>query len=123
MTWPLTAGALAAVLLFIVARIWVRRRITNRWLDDVIPDRLAAVLFGLTYLAPMLLVLVIAFVTSPSSAPTLLFVLAFFLAPMLALGIGLMDYAAQHGVKESMRKDRAARRRTTAKASEQTDVP
>jgi len=98
MTWPLTIGLLAAVLVFVVGRIWVRRRITNRWLDDLISDRLAAVLFGLTYLAPMLLALVVAFAASPAWAPTLLFVLAFVLAPMLAIGVGLMDYATQHGV-------------------------
>lgn len=69
------------------------------------------------------LALVVAFATSPGSAPTVLFVIAFLLAPMLALGIGLVDYAAQHGVKESMRKDRDKQRRATAKSEEQTNVP
>jgi len=116
--WPLTVGVIVGAIAFLVARVWVRRWIVNRWLNDGLSNRMVAALLVLTFLAPMLLVFVFAVATNPGTTLTLTFVLVLILAPMLALAGGLMDYAAQHGVKERMLKDREARRPVAARSSQ-----
>jgi hypothetical protein len=116
--WPLTIGVIVGAIAFVVARIWVRRWIINRWLDNGFSNRMVASLLVLTFFAPMLLVFLFAVVTNPETMVGLVLVMALIFAPMLALAGGLMDYAAQHGVKERMLKDREARRRVEATSSQ-----
>jgi hypothetical protein len=122
MSWPLTAGLMAALMAFVVARIWVRRWIKDLWLDNAISDRVAADLFSLTYLAPMLVVMLIAIAANPGTAINTALLFLFVLAPIAALGIGPMDYAVQHGVKRQMLKDRETQRRAAARTDSRANL-
>jgi hypothetical protein len=65
--WPLTIGLIVGAIAFVVARIWVRRWIINRWLDNGFSNGNVAAVLVLTFFAPMLLVFLLAVVTNPGT--------------------------------------------------------
>ena len=96
---------------FVIARIWVRRWIVRKWLDDELTNRQSGALLFVTQLSPMLVLAGLVIISSPDSLP--FFVLAIILiAPIwIATWGALFTYIVNHGVKEQMRKDREGRRR------------
>jgi hypothetical protein len=101
-------GIGAAILAFVLARIWVRRWIVKRWLNDEFTNRQAAALLFVTQLSPMLLFAGIVVISSPESMP--FFLLAFILIGPIwfATWGALFTYITTTGVKEQMRKEREA---------------
>lgn len=109
MNWPALIAIGLGAIAFLVVRRRVSHWIVNGWLEGTISNRKAAMLFVLTYLAPTLIITAVAVINNPESAPIILLIALLIGAPILALGGGLMDYAAHHGVKERILRDRAAR--------------
>ena len=89
---------------FIAARIWLRRWVTSRWLDDRISDRQAGLLFALISLGPLIAIGLIA--ASVGGSPIVLAAVALVAAVVIGSALTMTDYMAAHGAKDALRASR-----------------
>jgi len=108
MNWPVV-GIAIAVVSFVIARIWLRRWIVRRWLDDDLTNWQAAALLLLTHYSPMILFVAIILINSPEALPFFALLILLFAPISIATWGVLMDYTMNHGLKERMQRDRHTR--------------
>ena len=92
---------------FIAARIWLRRWVTTRWLDDRISDRQAGLFFAVISVAPLIVIGLIA--ASVGGAPVVLVAVALVGAIVIGGSLAVTDYMAAYGAKDALRASRRRR--------------
>lgn len=98
----------AAVVGFFGLRFTARGWIIDRWIDGRLTSFHTAVLLGLIYLAPLLILLLPAILIVPESLDGTILLLLLTFVPLVAVLGGLLDYAVINGVKGQLRQKRAA---------------
>jgi hypothetical protein len=101
----LVAVALSA---FVAARVWLRRWVAARWLDDRISNHQAGLLFAMISLAPLIAVGAVLVLLS-NAASMLLLAVALSGAVVIGFWLTVIDYMAGHGVKDAIRRSRNRR--------------
>lgn len=100
---PELVAVLVAIVPLILARGVARRWVRDRWLDDTISGRQAAILFWLLAAAPLLLLGLAVLIASPTGGLLFAALLVFVLLPMTTLMVAVVDYGPTHHLKESLR--------------------
>jgi hypothetical protein len=98
----LVALALSA---FVAARIWLRRWVAARWLEDRLSNHQAGLLFAMISLAPLIAVGAVVALLS-NTASMLLLAVALSGAVVIGFWLTVIDYMAGHGVKDAIRRSR-----------------
>ena len=105
MRFVLIAVALSAL---VAARIWLRRWVAARWLDDRLSNHQAGLLFAMISLAPLIAVgAVVAWLSNVASI--LLLAVGLSVAVVIGFWLTVIDYMAAHGVKDAIRRSRTRR--------------
>lgn len=101
---PEVVAVLVAIAGVVLGRRFARAWVRDRFLDDTLSNRQAAVLFFLLAAAPLLLVGGIVLIGSQSDGLILAALLVFVLLPITGLLVAVVDYIPTRDLKESLRQ-------------------
>jgi len=98
-----------ALLAYIIVRRRLRTWVSDRWLDDQISSRQAAVMYGVLSFAPLIFIFLVISLSGSSASPVV--PLAFLGAATVFIGlmVAAIDYATARGVRQSLKRARHER--------------
>jgi hypothetical protein len=101
---PEVIALFVAIVGVVVGRRIARRWVRDRWLDDTLSSRQAAILFWLLAAGPLLLIGLIVVISDPRGAVILGALLVFVLLPLTTLLVAAVDYRPTRALKERQRQ-------------------